>query len=175
MHRALDPQQPRLRELEGSQSHCLSAASHLHGCDRAGRFRGAGGVRHQPLGREVSDHRSVLAEGLGECHPILRLSPEVRRVIYTMDENNKRVVRDAPTIRFDVDLSSFSALDCSLSSWRRSAHRHALPARLPRTPVSARWADCSHTPALGGLPFSGLKPDSKARSFLCVSAGRTQS
>jgi putative transposase len=72
-HRAPDPKQPGLRELEGPQGHCLSTTADLHGCDRPGRSRGTGGVRHQPLGREVSEN----------VIPFFAFPPEVRRVIYT--------------------------------------------------------------------------------------------
>jgi hypothetical protein len=68
-----DPQQPGLRELEGSQSHCLSPAADLHRCHRSGRSRSAGGVRQHSLGREVSNHRSVLAQSVGERHSVLRV------------------------------------------------------------------------------------------------------
>ena len=50
LHRAPDPQQPGLRELEGPQARGRGAATDLHGGQRRGRARRAGGLRAGPWG-----------------------------------------------------------------------------------------------------------------------------
>ena len=74
LHRASDPQQPRLRELEGPQARRRGAAAGLHGAERDGRGGCPGGLRGRPLGDEVPDHRAELATRLGACDPVLRVS-----------------------------------------------------------------------------------------------------
>ena len=57
LHRAPDPQQPRLRELEGPQGGRRGAQADLRRGQRRGRPGGAGGVRGRALGPQVPDHR----------------------------------------------------------------------------------------------------------------------
>ena len=83
LHRAPDPQQPGLHELEGSQGGLRGAAPDLHRGDREAADRGAGGVRSRDLGREVPDHRAVLAAAWECVIPFFAFPPAVRKVIYT--------------------------------------------------------------------------------------------
>ena len=73
LHRAPDPQQPGLRDLEGPQGRGSGAASGLHGGHRSGRAGGARRVRRQRLGREVPDDRASVEARLGARDPLLRL------------------------------------------------------------------------------------------------------
>ena len=50
LHRAPDPQQPGVRQLEGAQGAGCSAQAHLHGRRRAGRRGRADGLRARSLG-----------------------------------------------------------------------------------------------------------------------------
>ena len=58
-------------------------AHDLHGPERGGRRRRPRGVRAWPVGREVSDRGGVVAPRVDARDPVFRVSPDVRRVIYT--------------------------------------------------------------------------------------------
>ena len=73
LHRAPDPQQPRVRELEGPQGGGRGTAADLRRGQRRGRSSGPGGVRGRTLGSQVPDDRAVLATRLGARDPVLRL------------------------------------------------------------------------------------------------------
>jgi putative transposase len=82
--------------------------------------------------------------------PFFAFAPEVRKIIYTTDENiNAADAWATQAIRAE----SSRALTCSsvhsFSSSRRSVRRRALTAEPRQPPALSRWAGCSHTPALG--------------------------
>ena len=55
LHRAPDPQQPRLRQLEGSQGAGGGDQADLHGTQRRSSHGGIGGLRARAVGREIRD------------------------------------------------------------------------------------------------------------------------
>ena len=73
VHRAPDPQQPGLCELEGSQGARSSHQADLHGPQRRGCAGRAGCVCAGPLGDQVPHGGSGLAQGVGQGHTVLRL------------------------------------------------------------------------------------------------------
>ena len=86
--------------------------------------------------------------------PFFAFPPDVRKVIYTTDENNKS---DAAKAAHRIEVNLHRAAICfsvhAFSSSRRSAHRLARPVWQRPPPALALWADCSHTRARGGRPF----------------------
>jgi putative transposase len=74
LHRALDPRQPRLRQLEGPQTAGRGAAPDLCRGQCGGRRGGAGRVRGWRVGAEVPHRGGGLAPGLGAGDPVLHLS-----------------------------------------------------------------------------------------------------
>jgi Transposase and inactivated derivatives len=74
LHRASDPQQPGLRELEGSQGTRGGDQADLHRPERRGRADRTGCLRGGRVGPEVSDRGSRLASSLGSGDSVLCVS-----------------------------------------------------------------------------------------------------
>jgi hypothetical protein len=71
LHCAPDPQQPRLRELEGPQAASGGASPDLCRRQRRSRPRGAGCVRGRRMGAEIPDRGCRVAASLGPGDPVL--------------------------------------------------------------------------------------------------------
>jgi transposase-like protein len=85
--------------------------------------------------------------------PFFAFPPEVRRVIYTTDENNKASAQTGRcTIRSALPPETIWVLARVSSSWRRSVRRHALLARRRGIPERVRPASCSRKRVLVGCP-----------------------
>lgn len=73
LYRAFNPQQPGLRELEGSQDRGSGIASDLHrGKRRSGTSR-ADGIRAIRMGNEAAACGGIMAAGVGVCDAVLRV------------------------------------------------------------------------------------------------------
>ena len=74
LHRASDPQQPRLRELERAQGAGRRDPADLHRAQRRSRAGRTRRLRPRPLGREVSAGGRRLASGMGSGDSLLCFS-----------------------------------------------------------------------------------------------------
>ena len=74
LHRASDPQQSRLRQLEGAQGAGGGDQTDLHGAHSRGRPSRAGQFRGGAVGDEIPDRGGSLAPGLGQGDPVLCVS-----------------------------------------------------------------------------------------------------
>ena len=84
LHRASDPQQPGLRELEGSQGGCRSAAPDLHRRHRRG---GAAGALEEFERGDWGEKYPTIVQSWRRAWehviPFFAFPPEVRKVVYT--------------------------------------------------------------------------------------------
>ena len=83
LHRAPDPQQPGLRELEGSQGAGRRAQADLHGAQRRGGSRRIDAFEQGPWGRKFPTVAAAWRRAWDRVIPFFAFAPAVRRVIYT--------------------------------------------------------------------------------------------
>ncbi|CAB3717766.1 hypothetical protein LMG26219_06340 [Achromobacter marplatensis] len=71
LHRAPDPLEPGLRQLEGTSDGGSGLEADLHGSDCGGCVGCASGVRARPVGSTLRANRRSMAPGLGSGDPVL--------------------------------------------------------------------------------------------------------
>ena len=82
LHRAPDPQQPGLRQLEGPQGAGRGTQADLHGPSAEAAAQ-AGRLRARPVGPEVPHRDRAWRRAWDRVIPFFAFPPAVRRVIYT--------------------------------------------------------------------------------------------
>ena len=83
VHRAPDPQQPGLRQLEGPQAAGGGAQADLHGGQRRGRAAALDAFERGPWGQKFPTVVASWRRAWTHVIPFFAFPPEVRRVIYT--------------------------------------------------------------------------------------------